>query len=102
MSKRELGVFAALIVLVAAVTTHATLYTVFSIVVAGLLFQILVRRNKKVLLVVGGSIVGYILFEAAGSWLLERRTGEYHGTDIDHRMKPTRRGVNPDGVRSNP
>ncbi len=101
MSKREFIIFSALLFAVSLVFTFQTAYLLFTFLGAWLLFQLLVKRNKTVLILFVSLAVSFLLFEYAGGKILKMRISKEYFAELTHYPKPdAKKGFNEDGVRT--
>lgn len=68
---------------------------------AWLLFQLIFKRNRKVLVLMISTALSIACFEWIGRLIIRHNASRFYNTDVDHRFKPdAARGINKDGIRS--
>lgn len=69
-------------------------------VLAYLFYEIVVRRNRKVIALTISAAASLAAFEYAGRYVLHAQFGRYFDDGADHRLKPNAEmGINSDGIR---
>jgi hypothetical protein len=101
MNKKEFIIFSVLLFLVSFLFTRNTAYLLFSFLAAWILFQLLVRRSKTVVVLLASLAISVFVLEYAGSKILKQRISKEYFTELTHYPKPDAgKGFNQDGVRT--
>lgn len=101
MNKKEFYIFSVLLFAISLIFTLHTAYLMFSFFSAWILFQLFLKRNKTILILLVSFAISFFLFEYAGSKILKRRISQEYFSELSHYPKPdANKGFNEDGVRT--
>ena len=97
--KRHTWAFIVLFVAAACAFEH-TVITLTVALVAWLLYAVIVRRDRRVIVCLLSSALFLTLFEVVGRRIIAHKIGRTYQLNVDHRMRPNpQAGINRDGIR---
>jgi len=101
MNKKDFVIFSLLLFAVSLIFTLSTVYLLLAFLGAWLLQQVLFKHNWKVLLLLASVGLSLVVFDYAGSKILQRRLAKEYFTSLDHYPRPDlKKGYNEDGIRT--